>query len=857
MKNFALKSLTCILSLFSLLNLSAQNNFKGKLIDLTSGKNISGATVQIDGSNRATTSDEEGLFEIAIPGESAVILIQHVSYQALTLEIKKPLKSGIEHIYLTARQVGLDEINIIASYISERTTPVAISNISQRTIEREMGSQEYPEIMKMVPGVYATKLGGGTGDARISIRGFQQENLGLLLNGVPVSSVENGLVYWSNWAGLGDATQAIQVQKGLGASKVALNSVGGTINIITKTTEAAKGGTLRHMFTSYGNQKTIFSISSGLSEKGFAVTFLGSRTRGPGYVDATHVDAWAWFISASKQINNKHLLVFTGMGSPERHGQRTYGLTKQEYSDFGIKYNPNWGMYKGKINSLSENFYHKPQLSLNHYWNISDKTHLASSAYLSFGYGGGKFSESYKSPSANTFRKSNQIDWDAIYNLNKTHNDSSRLADGSVVRGFSKIIQTNYLASHIWYGGLTNLTHELENGIKITAGLHARYFKSNLREEISDLLGGKYWIDEYAWSLAGIAGRQQIKTKGDIINVDNDARVDVISMFGQAEYSFGKMNLFLAGTVSGTRYQRFDRINYINNTASEKVSKAGFDVKSGISYQLNEQHNLYLNAGYYSKAPYYKFVFANFSNAVVQDIKNESIKSAELGYTFSSSKLNVNLNAYYTLWEDKSILSRENIQLEDNSQTRALIRGLDALHKGIELEMTGKINRSLSLGGILSVGDWRWRNDVIAELYNDNQELIDLTEVYVKDLKVGDAPQFQMGLFADATILKDWNLKVNWLYFGSLYANFDPAGRNNPDDRKQPYRIPDYSNIDLFLEYEFKIGQLKTIAGISCYNLSGKESITRGEDGITHDLNSFRGFWTHGRTFSFTMAIKF
>jgi hypothetical protein len=90
--------------------------------------------------------------------------------------------------------------------------------------------------------------------------------LGLLFNGVPV---ENGLVYWSNWAGLGDATQTIQVQKGLGASRVALNSVGGTINIITKTTEASKGGILRHSFTSYGNKKTSLSQSIGLTEKGF------------------------------------------------------------------------------------------------------------------------------------------------------------------------------------------------------------------------------------------------------------------------------------------------------------------------------------------------------------------------------------------------------------------------------------------------------------------------------------------------------------------------------------------------------------------------------------------------------------
>jgi outer membrane receptor for ferrienterochelin and colicin len=187
--------------------------------------------------------------------------------------------------------------------------------------------------MKMVPGVYATKLGGGNGDARISIRGFQQENIALLLNGIPVSSMENGLVYWSNWAGLGDATQTIQVQRGLGASRVALNSVGGTINIITKSTEAKKGGSIRYAVSDFGNHKTTLSLSSGKLKNDYAITFLGSRTSGPGYVDATASNAWAWFLTISKRINSTHTLVFTGLGSPERHGQRNYGLTKEEYDN--------------------------------------------------------------------------------------------------------------------------------------------------------------------------------------------------------------------------------------------------------------------------------------------------------------------------------------------------------------------------------------------------------------------------------------------------------------------------------------------------------------------------------------------
>ena len=90
--------------------------------------------------------------------------------------------------------------------------------------------------------MYATKSCGCFGDARITIRGFAQENIAVLINGVPVNDMENGKVYWSNWAGLSDVTTAMQVQRGLGSSKLAISSVGGTINIITKTTDLEEGG---------------------------------------------------------------------------------------------------------------------------------------------------------------------------------------------------------------------------------------------------------------------------------------------------------------------------------------------------------------------------------------------------------------------------------------------------------------------------------------------------------------------------------------------------------------------------------------------------------------------------------------
>lgn len=88
-------------------------------------------------------------------------------------------------------------------------------------MEVRLGSRDIPLVLNTTPSVYSTQQGGGAGDARINVRGFNQRNVAIMINGVPVNDMENGWVYWSNWDGVGDATASIQVQRGLSAVNLA------------------------------------------------------------------------------------------------------------------------------------------------------------------------------------------------------------------------------------------------------------------------------------------------------------------------------------------------------------------------------------------------------------------------------------------------------------------------------------------------------------------------------------------------------------------------------------------------------------------------------------------------------------
>jgi outer membrane cobalamin receptor len=199
----------------------------------------------------------------------------------------------------TVKSNQLDEVVVKTNIIDvakNRKTPVAVSTIKASEIKEKLGSQEFPEILRNTPSVYVTKSGGGFGDARINVRGFNQNNIAVMINGVPVNDMENSSVYWSNWAGLSDVTSAMQVQRGLGSSKLAISSVGGTINVITKSSDMKEGGSFS---SSYGNDnysKVQGSYNTGLMKNGFSASVLISSTTGDGYVDGTKFEGKNYYI---------------------------------------------------------------------------------------------------------------------------------------------------------------------------------------------------------------------------------------------------------------------------------------------------------------------------------------------------------------------------------------------------------------------------------------------------------------------------------------------------------------------------------------------------------------------------------
>ncbi len=794
----------------------------------------------------------------------------------------------------------LQDVIVSQSVAVQRKTPVAVSTVTADEITYKLGGQEFPEILKSTPGVYVTKDGGGFGDAKINMRGFQSANVAVMVNGVPVNDMEWGGVYWSNWAGLSDVTRSMQTQRGLGASKISAPSVGGSVNIVTNGIDAKKGGTF-----SFGvGNDGLYNLSTGLTKNGWAMSILAAKRWGDGYIQGTNFEGYNWFVNISKRINDRHQLSLTAFGAPQKHGQRNAlndGLTIAEWQKaknfMGEKdmyrYNASYGFDKnGKQRYSSFNEYHKPQISLNHQWQIDYKSSLSTALYMSIGRGSGYSGQGRTSADRNAWKGTNYgilnttfrnpdgtFAYDKIQELNAASIDGSRM------------VMSKSNNNHMWYGLLSTYTNQITPSLELSAGVDVRYYIGEHNNEIIDLYDGKYFIDDNSRrnvkasdniAAADPTWQYEKLQVGDKVYRDYDGHVHQEGVFAQLEWTRNKLNAFVSGSISNTGYWRYDRFYYdAEHAESDHVNFLGYTVKGGANYNITDKHNVFANLGYISRAPFFSggaFLQSTTSNVTNPDPLNERVFSAELGYGFRSGIFTANLNAYYTLWMDKSFV--RSTQMSNGDYARINLGGVDARHMGIELDFSLRPTRWMDITGMLSLGNWIWDSNTKGYIYDSQGQPMtaaldgtvasgimadDHAWLFLKQkgIKVGGSAQTTGAIGMTVRPMKGLRVSADWNAYGNNYADFwlgSGLNGNQTIEVKDPWRIPWGHQLDLSASYRFKIGNIfATIYGnvnnVYNYNYIMDAQSDALQEGIWQ--NAYAVMYSFGRTYTVRVKINF
>ena len=331
---------------FSQSVLSQKISIEGSIYDAEDNSTLIGATIQEQGTSNATTTNIDGKFSIMLNSDTSTLHISYVGYTPKSIKI-----DGKKHLEIALNKdiLKLPIITISAQIGTNRKTPIAISTINSSQIEENLGTREFPEILNGTPSVHANKQGGGWGDSEIWMRGFDNTNIAVMINGIPVNEAEDGDLYWSNWAGLSDIAMAIQTQRGIGSGMLSNPSIGGTINIITKGFEPQKGSSAEYAVGADGYNKVLFSTSSGLMDNGWCFNILGSKTWGNGYIQGGDFESYTYYINMSKSITENQLLYINFFGCSQEHYQRSAALSIAEWKRVKFLYSGNCTVAQNRV----------------------------------------------------------------------------------------------------------------------------------------------------------------------------------------------------------------------------------------------------------------------------------------------------------------------------------------------------------------------------------------------------------------------------------------------------------------------------------------------------------------------------
>ena len=652
------------------------------------------------------------------------------------------------------------------------------------------------------------------------VRGLDSDNAIVHINGIKMNKLYNGRPQWSNWGGLNDVLRNQELSNGSIPLKYNFGGILGSNNINIRASEYGEGGRITYSSSnrSYSN-RLMATYNSGMLEKGWAYSLsIGRRWGNEGYQDASFYDSNSAFLSVQKIFNNKHSLNFAAIYAPNRRGKVSPN-TQEVYDLKGIKYNEYWGYHDGEKRNSRVKRVVEPILILNHDWNINEKSNLETSIGYQFGEmgnsrldyaGGGNPSPAYYQdlPSyflADTdgpdyegayiaqenFINNGQINWNRIYDANLTNNQAN--LNAAYVLYEDRVDDTQLTINSVF-------NTEVNENIKLSASANYRNLVSDNFAEIFDMLGGQSYsnIDSFDYLDYNLLSPNSIIYEGDKFKYHYKMNAEEMSLFTMMNFSFNKLEFYLAGDITNTVYQRngiFENEANAGNSSGkgDEISFDGYGVKLGITYKFSGKHILDFNSAYLQKAPSIRNTFTNSRvnhnvvgsdvNGLINDspITEEKIMSFDANYIFRTPIFTGRLTGFYSAVKDANEISFYYADglvgfADDSEFVQEILQGIDKKYFGVEFGVEAQIIPTVKLKGAASIGQYTYDNNPYLYLGADNNTVA-VGPSNLENYKIAGGPQRAYSLGFEYRDPDYWFIGVTSNFFTNTYLDVSPLTR--------------------------------------------------------------------------------
>ncbi len=643
----------------------------GRVTDKETNMPLGGVTVQTADQRWGTTTGENGRFILeGIPGGEIQLVIKSLGYEPL--KATYATDSGPLEIVLTSTLLPGEDIVVTGDRARRRETPVAFTNITKREIKQSYWAQDVPMILAESPGVYAFSDNGlGIGYSYLSVRGFPQSRVSVLINGVPHNDPLSHEVYWIDMPDFAASAQDIQIQRGVGSSMYGSTAIGGTININTSYANPTRDIEVNTGIGSYATRKASLNFNSGLIEDTYNVYGRFSRLVSDGYRENSWTDQWAYFLGVAR-YDGKLTNRLQTYGGEENTHLAYKGITREMLQTNRL-YNPL--EYEGEID-----FFNQPHYELLTNWKLDEKFEFDNTLYYIKGKG-----------YYDQFRKDRSY---GEYNLVEFID-----AGGNEISS-TDLVRRRFVENDFW-GLVPRLTYRHER-LRLSVG-------AELNSHRGVHTGTVIWAKTLPPDSVQAVGP-------DHKYYDYEGRKLSGSAFVNAEYALTEKVTTM--TALQYQYRRYEMLNDHRNGISHTTPYQILSPRVGVNVNVNKQVNIFANAAYTSQEPSFDEIFDpqdywsspsdyfrnfNATTGVGSDpiMEPEKIVDLELGGGYRRRNYSLEANLYWMRFSDEIVynggLSDDGVPIRVNAPA--------SIHRGVELSGRGRPYDRLEISGNISIAD--------------------------------------------------------------------------------------------------------------------------------------------------------
>lgn len=271
--------------------LMAQQQIKGTITDITTGKPIEGAYIMVQSDKVFQSSNSEGEFYITLSGSGEkVIEISHISYIRKKIKVSIPLKGNSMIIPLEPSIIQINPIIVTATRSENKMLdiPAKVTYISAKQISLDPG-KSLDDALQYTSGIYVNRnFGILSSKSSVSARGLSskdQSRMLVLVDGVPVNKTDGGGVNWNLFNK--ETIESMEVLKGPGSALYGNNAMAGVISINTKKPTQAFQGSVGLEYGTYNTgiaRLNLMGKTHKGGEKGLYWLFSGLWSKSDGYM---------------------------------------------------------------------------------------------------------------------------------------------------------------------------------------------------------------------------------------------------------------------------------------------------------------------------------------------------------------------------------------------------------------------------------------------------------------------------------------------------------------------------------------------------------------------------------------------